>query len=106
MPRLRQEKRETLHSFAQRIVDTAREAYTDTQIGSEVVSDIMREIFLNGMIDLKSSQRIIRESPKDLTTALDSAIKEEMLNESFNPIWSGVNYLRYGPGGGSYLPAS
>ena len=83
LPRLRQEKRETLHSFAQRIVDTAREAYTDTQIGSEVVSDIMREIFLNGMIDLKSSQRIIRESPKDLTTALDSAIKEEMLNESF-----------------------
>ena len=83
LPRLRHEKRETLHSFAQRIVDTAREAYTDTQIGSEVVSDIMREIFLNGMIDLKSSQRIIRESPKDLTTALDSAIKEETLNESF-----------------------
>ena len=83
LPRLRQEKRETLHSFAQRILDTAREAYTDTQIAREVVCENLREIFLNGMLDLKSSQRIIRESPKDLTTALDSAIREEMLNESF-----------------------
>ena len=54
LPRLRQEKRETLHSFGQRLLDTAREAYNDTQIASKVVYENLREIFLNGMLDLKS----------------------------------------------------
>ena len=54
LPRLRQEKRETLHSFGQRLLDTAREAYNDTQIASKVVCENLREIFLNGMLDLKS----------------------------------------------------
>ena len=91
LPKLRQEKRETLHSFAQRIHDTAREAYTDKQLADEVVTENLREIFLNGMIDIRSSNRIIREEPKDLAAALDRAVREEMLNESFKIRRTGID---------------
>ena len=77
LPKLRQEKRETLHSFAQRIHDTAREAYTDKQLADEVVTENLPEIFLNGMIDVRSSNRIIREEPKNLAAALDRPLEKK-----------------------------
>ena len=43
------------------------------------------------MIDVRSSNRIIREEPKDLAAALDRAVREEMLNESFKIRLTGID---------------
>ena len=83
LPNLKQEQRETLHAFAQRIIETAREAYNEVDYGNNVVTQQLKNIFINGLNCKETSQILIRENVTDLNTALRSAIREDELQQTY-----------------------
>ena len=77
---LKQSNKQTLHSFAREIIETAHEAYTDEEFETPLVALSLRDIFING-IKHKLTARLLldRERYPDLASALNFAVYRERL---------------------------
>jgi len=83
LKKLKQERKQGLHSFAQCIQDTAREAYTAAEINNPLVIRELKNIFIDGLRDHRISQRLIKEDVADIDAALNRAIRDELLSQTF-----------------------
>ena len=81
--KLKQERKQTLHSFAQKIIETAHEAYNDRDYATPIVTRQLRDIFIDGLRCHKTSQHLIREDVPDLPAALNRAVRQELLHQTF-----------------------
>ena len=81
--KLKQERKQTLHAFAQKIIETAHEAYNDRDYATPIVTRQLRDIFIDGLRCHKTSQHLIREDVPDLPAALNRAVRQELLHQTF-----------------------
>ena len=80
---LKQERKQGLHSFAQRIQDTAREAYSEAELRNPIVVRELKNIFIDGLRDHHISRMLIKEDVDDLYGALNRAIRDDLLNQTY-----------------------
>ena len=80
--KLKQERKQTLHSFAQKIIETAREAYSEEDYASQIVTTQIRDIFID-ILCHKTSQLLISENVADLPRALYRTIRQELLQQTY-----------------------
>ena len=81
--KLKQERKQTLHYFAQKIIETAREAYSEEDYASPIVTRQIRELFIDGIKCHKTSQLLIRENVADLPRDLNRAVRQELLLQTY-----------------------
>ena len=61
LSKLKQDHTQTLYSFAQKITETAREAYSEADYATAIVTRQLRDIFINGLRCHRTSQLLIRD---------------------------------------------
>ena len=83
LSKLKQDHQQTLHSFAQKITETAREAYSEADYATAIVTRQLRDIFINGLRCHRTSQLLIREQIVDLPTALNIAVRQDLLRQTY-----------------------
>lgn len=83
LTKLKQEKKQTLHSFANKIVEIAREAYDDADYATAIVTRQLRDIFIDGLKCHKTSQILIRDEVADLPAALNRAVRQDLLKQTY-----------------------
>ena len=83
LKKLRQERKQGLHNFAQIILDTSREAYTPDELQNPVVIRELKNIFIDGLRDHKISQMLIRENVATIQDALQRAVRDELLQQTY-----------------------
>ena len=81
--KLKQERKQTMHYFAQKIIETASEAYSEEEYASPIVTRQIRDIFIDGIKCHKTSQLLIRENVADLPKALNRAVRQELLLHTY-----------------------
>ena len=83
LSKLKQDHKQTLHSLAQKITETAREAYSEADYATAIVTRQLRDIFINGLRCHRASQLFIRDQIVDLPTALNIAVKQALLRQTY-----------------------
>ena len=83
LSKLKQDHQQTLHSFAQKISETAREAYSEADYATAIVTRQLIDIFINGLRCHRTSQLLIREQIVDLPTALNIAVRQDLLRQTY-----------------------
>ena len=81
--KLKQDHKQTLHSFAHKITETAREAYSEADYATAIVTRQLRDIFINGLRCHRTSQLLIRDQIVDLPTALNIAVRQDLLRQTY-----------------------
>ena len=76
LSKLKQDHKQTLHSFAHTITETAREAYSEADYATAIVTRQLGDIFINGLRCHRKSQLLIRDQTVDLPTALNIAVRQ------------------------------
>ena len=80
---LKQERKQDLHCYAQKISETAREAYTPDKLNNPLVIRELKNIFIDGLRQKKTAQILIQEEVPNLQAALARAIRQELLQQTF-----------------------
>ena len=80
---LKQERKQDLHCYAQKIMETAREAYTPDELNNPLVIREIKNIFIDGLRQKKTAQILIQEDVPTLQAALARAIRQELLHQTF-----------------------
>lgn len=83
LTKLKQERKQTLHAFAQQIKETAREAYDRCDYVSPIVTRQLRDIFIDGLKCHRTAQLLIREQVDDLDEALERSVRQELLQQTY-----------------------
>ena len=83
LKKLKQERKQGLHSFAQSIQDTAREAYTPEELQNPLIVRELKNVFIDGLRDHKTAQSLIREDVPTLHQALQRAIRDDLLQQTY-----------------------
>ena len=58
LSKLKQDHQQTLHSFAQKITETAREAYSEAYYATAIATRQLRDIFINSGANSRSTNSI------------------------------------------------
>ena len=80
---LKQERKQDLHCYAQKISETARDAYTPDELNNPIVIRELKNIFIDGLRQKKTAQLLIQEDVPNLQAALARAIRQELLQQTF-----------------------
>ena len=84
-----QKNGESVQNYFENLLTTARNAYTEEDLGDRFVQAQLTEIFTDGLRDDKIARRLIRAKPKTMDRALKIAAEEQQTSRAFN--------LRRGP---------
>ena len=82
---IQQRRGEELYSFAQRITDFAKEAYSSTQLDDPVLSRILTDLFIDGLNTQNKpvARKLVKLKASNLNAALNAAVEEQLLQKSF-----------------------
>lgn len=83
LKKLKQEKKQGLHSYAQVIKQTANEAYNAAEMQNPIVIRELKDIFINGLRDHKMAQNLIKDNVQTLHEALQRAIRDDLLQQTY-----------------------
>ena len=83
LSKLKQDHKQTIHSFAQKITETAREAYSEADYATAIATMQLRDIFINGLRCHRTSELLIRDQTVDLPTALNIAVRQDLLIQTY-----------------------
>ena len=83
LKQIKQQKRETVQNFYDRLLALAEESYTAAEIQSNIVQQQLVEIFTDGLINDHVARKLIRQKPDKLSAALDIAAEEQVTARTF-----------------------
>ena len=84
LKRIKQEKKESVQNYYQRLVSLAEECYpTEDLEHSAVLQEQLIEFFVDGLQDAAMAKRLLRLRPTRMTTALKWATTEQSANRAF-----------------------
>ena len=83
LSKLKQDHKQTLHSFAHTILATARETYSDADYSTTTVTRQLRYIFITGIRYHRTSQLLIQDQIVDLPMALNIAVRQDFLRQTY-----------------------
>ena len=83
LSKFKQDHKQTLHSCAQKITETARESYSKADYATAIVTRQLRYIVINGLRCHRTSKLLIRDQTVDLPTALNIAVRQDLLSQTY-----------------------
>ena len=83
LKKIKQERKQGLHSFAQKVLELAREAYTPDELNNPIVVRELKNIFIDGLRDHRTAQHLIKNDVADLQAALQLAVRDELLQRTY-----------------------
>lgn len=81
--RMKQNKGETIQCFGERIRRTALDAYPGQNINNPVISEVLVNSLIDGCIQDRIAQKLLRSRPDSFDAALTLAIREQQTNKLF-----------------------
>ena len=82
--RIKQEKRESVQNYYQRLMSLAEECYpTEDLENSAVLQEQLIEVYVDGLHDVEMAKPLLRLRPARMTTALKLAAMEQSANRTF-----------------------
>ena len=84
LKRIKQNTKESVQNYAERIIDLAEEAFGTIDLSPPLIQQQLRDIFLDGIQDDNVARKIIRNRPATLDAALNIAVQEQLTLQTFN----------------------
>ena len=73
----KQQKRESVQNFYDRLLALAEESYTNADLQSTIVQQQLVDLFTDGLTNDKIAKKLIKQNPEKLPAALEIAKKEQ-----------------------------
>ncbi|KAK6173026.1 hypothetical protein SNE40_016565 [Patella caerulea] len=74
---------ETVQCFGYRIKSLSEEAYSYEHLNNPIVQSVLVDIFIHGVRDDRTVNKLIRDTPTTLDVALEKAISDQQTSRAF-----------------------